>query len=233
MFTMVNMRSPQPVTDTRTRILDAAVRRFGSDGFAAPLRTVAADAGVSAAAIIKHFGSKEELHAACDAHVLEVIGTYKRAAMRSTDLGSTFLAQMALLDEFQPLIRYFVRSLLVGGDVARHLLAEMHSQALEWMRDGVAAGNLRPSRNEELRVKLTFSVSIGWMMQSVLTADVELGELDSQFWRRTFEELMLPALELYTEGLLTTRAMLDEYLLYMSDPPAAGAPDDDAGGERA
>ncbi|WP_324651227.1 TetR/AcrR family transcriptional regulator [Georgenia sp. H159] len=227
------MRSPQPVSDTRTRILDAAVGRFGRDGFAAPLRTVAADAGVSAAAIIKHFGSKEALHTACDEHVLEIIGHHKREAMQSSDLRATFLAQMAVLDEFQPLIRYFVRSLLTGGDVARHLLTEMRSQAMDWMRDGVAAGNLRPSRNEELRVKFTFSASIGWMVQSVLAAGVELGELDSTFWRRTFEEMMLPALEVYTEGLLSDRAMLDEYLLYVGDPPGSDAPDDDAVSEPA
>lgn len=227
------MRSPQRGTDTWTRILDAAIDRFGRDGFDASLRTVAADAGVSAAAIIKHFGTKEQLHSACDERVLEVVDVYKREAMQSADLRSTFLTQIALLDEFQPLMRYFVRSLLAGGDVARHLLTEMRSQAAQWMQDGVAAGNLKPSRDEELRVKYTFSASIGWLVQSVLDSGVELGELDSRFWRHTFQELMLPALEIYTEGLLTDRAMLDEYLLYVSDPPTADAPDDDAGGEGA
>ncbi len=226
------MRLPDGVPDTRTRILDAAVERFGRDGFAAPLRTVAADAGVSAAAIIKHFGSKEELHRACDERVLGIIGTYKSEAMRSEDLRGTFLAQMAVMDEFQGLIRYFVRSLLAGGAVARHLLDETRTQVLEWMRTGVGAGNLRPSRDEELRATFALSISVGWMVQAVLTAGKDVGELDSAFWHETFHAMMLPALEVYTEGLLTDRTLLDEYLRYLEDapPPAATPADDDEGG---
>ncbi len=30
---------------------------------------------------------------------------------------------------------------------------------------------------------------------------------------------VLPTLELFTEGLLTSRRMLDDYLLYVGDPP--------------
>ncbi len=227
------MRLPDGVPDTRSRILDAAVERFGRDGFDAPLRTVAADAGVSAAAIIKHFGSKEELHGACDDRVLGIIGDYKREAMRSENLGATFLAQMAVMDEFQGLIRYFVRSLLAGGTVARHLLEETRTRAREWMRDGVAAGNLRPSRDEELRVSFVLSVSVGWMVQAVLSSGRDLGELDSQFWHQTFHSMMLPALEMYTEGLLTDRSMLDQYVSYLSEPQAAAAPTGDDGARAA
>jgi AcrR family transcriptional regulator len=214
------MRSRNGGEDTRTRVLEAAVERFGQDGFGAPLRAIAADAGLSAPAIIKHFGSKDGLHRACDDHVLARVRAYKQEAMRSPDLGATFLAQMAVLDEVQPLVRYLVRSFLAGGEAARHLVEEMRTEALTWMRDGVEAGHLRPSRNEELRVKFAFSVSIGWMVQSVLSAGAEIGELGSQFWERTLKEMMLPALEVYTEGLLTDRALLDQYLLYMSDPPS-------------
>jgi len=39
---------------------------------------------------------------------------------------------------------------------------------------------------------------------------------------------ILPVLELFTEGLLTTRQMLDHYLNYVGDPPSADAPVDDA-----
>ncbi len=234
------MRLPEGVPNTRTRILDAALERFGRDGLGAPLRAIAADAGVSAAAIIKHFGSKEELHRACDERALDLIGAYKTEAMRSSDLRGTFLAQIAVMDEFQGLIRYFVRSLLAGGAVARHLLDETRSQALEWMRDGVRAGNLRPTRDEELRVTFTLSVSVGWMVQAVLTSGKDVGELDSAFWNDTFRAMMLPALEVYTEGLLTDRTLLDEYLGYLEGAPVSSTstststpddtPDDDERG---
>ncbi|GAB3048590.1 TetR family transcriptional regulator [Sediminivirga luteola] len=213
------MRSPQIASDTRTRILEAAVDRFGRDGFGASLRAIAADAGVSAAAVMKHFGSKESLHRECDAHVLAVISAYKTEAMKSADLGATLMTQMARMEEFQPLIRYTMRSFLAGGDVARNLLEDMRSRALTWMAEGVKAGHLKPSRNEELRVKLTFSISIGWMVQSVLAAEKDLGELDADFWARTFDEMLMPALELYAEGLFADRTLLEHYMLYRSDPP--------------
>src|SRR5512141_961059 len=49
-------------TDTRTSILDAAEQEFADRGFgAASLRQIIARAGVNAAAVHYHFGSKEEL----------------------------------------------------------------------------------------------------------------------------------------------------------------------------
>ena len=56
---------------TRARIRDAAVDLFARDGFAhVTVRRIATEAGVSPALVIHHFGSKEGLRAACDAHVL-------------------------------------------------------------------------------------------------------------------------------------------------------------------
>src|SRR5438128_288264 len=50
---------------TRTRILDAARRRFGSDGFErATIRAIAADAGVDPKLVMRYFGNKEGLFAA-------------------------------------------------------------------------------------------------------------------------------------------------------------------------
>ena len=37
------------------------------------------------------------------------------------------------------------------------------------------------------------------------------------------QDQILPTLELFTEGLLTSRRMLDDYLLYVGDPPEADA----------
>src|ERR1700757_2618675 len=56
----------------RDEIADAAVKCFAREGFGASLRTVAAEAGVSAALIVHHFGSKQGLIEACDARVLGV-----------------------------------------------------------------------------------------------------------------------------------------------------------------
>lgn len=56
----------------RARIRDAALRRFGADGFAAtPIRRIAADAKVSAGLLVHHFGSKQGLIEVCDAYAME------------------------------------------------------------------------------------------------------------------------------------------------------------------
>ncbi|WP_083751453.1 TetR/AcrR family transcriptional regulator [Saccharothrix sp. ALI-22-I] len=67
------MRSASDLT-ARVRIRDAALAGFGAEGVAGTsVRAVAADAGVSAALVLHHFGSKEGLRQACDEYVLEGI----------------------------------------------------------------------------------------------------------------------------------------------------------------
>ena len=68
----MNVRSDDDLT-ARARIRDAAVARFGRDGFGVGVRAIAADAGVSAALVIHHFGSKDGLRAECDAFVLDAV----------------------------------------------------------------------------------------------------------------------------------------------------------------
>src|SRR5690606_37917648 len=72
-YSLLNMSSASvDELAARARILQAAIRRFAADGMSAPLRAIAADAGVSAGLIIHHFGSADRLREACDEHVLAV-----------------------------------------------------------------------------------------------------------------------------------------------------------------
>lgn len=215
------MRSPDEQTDTREKILLAAIDCFGAEGFSASLRTIAAKAGVSAALIIKHFESKEGLRSACDDYVMGEIATAKSDAMRSKNLGGTFLSQMANFDDLQPLMHYWVRTFFDGGQVSLTLLTRLREQAKQWMSDGVAAGHIKPSRNEDLRIMFAFSASIGWLFQAILLSGKSLDELDGAFWMKTEEEMIQASLEVYTEGLLTTSTMLDEYMRYRGTAPSA------------
>jgi AcrR family transcriptional regulator len=57
---------------TRARIRDAAIVLFGRDGFpATSVRAIATAAAVSPALVLHHFGSKDELRAACDTYIVE------------------------------------------------------------------------------------------------------------------------------------------------------------------
>jgi AcrR family transcriptional regulator len=56
---------PRNAVQTRSDILSAARRRFGTEGYdRTTLRAVAADVGVDAALVIRYFGNKQELFAA-------------------------------------------------------------------------------------------------------------------------------------------------------------------------
>ena len=91
------MRSANDRT-TIARIRDTAIEQFGQHGFNVGLRAIGEAAGVSAALVIHHFGSKEGLRKACDDYIAEEIRSEKSASIQSTD-PATWFAQMAEIDK--------------------------------------------------------------------------------------------------------------------------------------
>ncbi|QJW35687.1 TetR/AcrR family transcriptional regulator [Cellulosimicrobium protaetiae] len=215
----------------RARIRDAAISRFARDGFGAPLRTIAADAGVSAALVVHHFGSKDGLRAACDEHVLEIVRTSKREVMTDVAGATPMSAWFARVDDYAPTIGYALRSLQAGGELARAFVDHLTADTAEYIRESVALGTARPSRDEEARARYLVLSSMGTLLLWLtLDSPEEPGDLSTST-RNYLDDIALPALELFTEGFLTDRRMLDEYLLYVGDPPrgpAAPAHADDA-----
>lgn len=217
-----------PASDgsTRGRILDVAMRRFARSGFGASVRSIASDAGVSPALVIHHFGSKDKLHAACDEYVLAWIRDVKRDSIGRA-AGGNLLQVLAAADQYAPLVGYVLRSLQAGGAVGRefteHMIADAEVYTAEAVRDGV----VRPSRDEAARVRYLVYSALGAMLLSVTLDPPQDAEDVTAAMRRFMDELYLPMLELFTEGFLTTRRMLDDYLLYVPDPPGgAQAPTD-------
>jgi AcrR family transcriptional regulator len=215
--------TPEDLT-TRARIRDAAVLRFGRDGFGTPLRTIAADAGVSAGLVIHHFGTKEKLREACDARVLDDIKRAKHESLTATT-SSRFLEYLSTAEQYAPIFAYVVRSLQHGGPLAKAFVDHMVEDAVEYVADGVAAGVIVPSRNERARARYLVLSSLGAGLLSITLDPPEDPEDLAGMMRDHFDAITLPSLEVFTEGLLTTRRMLDDYLAYVSDPPAA--PDED------
>src|SRR6516165_10542669 len=124
------MRSADDLT-AAARIRDAAIEQFGARGFGVGLRSIAAAAGVSAALVIHHFGSKDGLRKACDDYVAEEIRSSKSEAIQSND-PATWLAQMAEIESYAPLTAYLVRSLQTGGELAAMLWDRMIENAEEY-----------------------------------------------------------------------------------------------------
>jgi AcrR family transcriptional regulator len=191
------------------RIRDAAIEQFGGRGFDVGLRAIAEAAGVSAALVIHHFGSKEGLRRACDDYIAEEIRSGKSEAMRSTD-PATWFAQMAEIESYAPLMAYLVRSMQTGGDLAKALWQKMIDDAEAYLDDGVRTGLLKPSRDPRARAKYLSMTGGGGFL---LYLQLHENPTDLRAVLRDYaREMTLPALEIYTDGLMADSTMYDAFL---------------------
>lgn len=205
---MLNMRSVDDLTTT-ARLRDAAIEQFGQHGFSVGLRTIAQSAGVSAALVIHHFGSKEKLRAACDAYIAEQVRDAKSQSITSSDPASWF-AQLAEIESFAPLMAYLVRSLQSGGDLAKELWRTMIDNAEGYLDEGVRAGTVKPSRYPKARARFLAMVGGGTFL---LYLQLHENPTDLRAVLHDYaQEMVLPALEVYSHGLLADSTMYDAFL---------------------
>lgn len=191
------------------RIRDAAIEQFGQHGFDVGLRTIAEAAGVSAALVIHHFGSKDGLRKACDDFVAEEIRSGKSATLQSND-PATWFAAMAEIESYAPLMAYLVRSMQSGGELATMLWHKMIDNAEDYMEEGVRAGTIRPSRDPHARARYLALTGGGAFL---LYLQLHENPTDLRAVLRDYSrDMVLPALEVFTEGLMADRTMFDAFL---------------------
>ncbi|VBA57399.1 HTH-type transcriptional regulator BetI [Mycobacterium attenuatum] len=191
------------------RIRDAAIEQFGQHGFDVGLRAIAEAAGVSAALVIHHFDSKEGLRRACDDYVAEEIRSEKSTAMQSND-PATWLGQLAQVESYAPLMAYLVRSMQSGGELAMTLWQKMIHNTEGYLEEGVRAGTIKPSRDPQARAKYLAITGGGGFL---LYLQMHETPTDLRAVLRDYaRDMVLPALEVYTEGLLADRSMYEAFL---------------------
>jgi AcrR family transcriptional regulator len=202
------MRSADDLTAT-ARIRDAAIEQFGQHGFSVGLRTIAEAAGVSAALVIHHFGSKDGLRKACDDYVAEQVRDAKSESIRTTDPAAWF-AQMAEIESYAPMMAYLVRSLQSGNELAKEFWRQMIDNAEVYIEEGVRAGTIRPSRDPHARAMYLGMASGGGFLLYLQMHD---NPTDLRAVLRDYgDDMVLPALEVYTEGLMADSTMFDAFL---------------------
>lgn len=202
------MRSADDLT-AAARIRDAAIEQFGEHGFGVGLRSIAEAAGVSAALVIHHFGSKDGLRKACDDYVAEEIRSGKLEAMRSSD-PATWFAAMAEIEEYAPLMAYLVRTMQSRGELANTLWRKMIDDAEDYLDEGVRTGILKTSRDPGARAKYLAITGGGGFL---LYLQMHETPTDLRAVLRDYaRDMVLPALELYTDGLMADRTMYDAFL---------------------
>lgn len=205
----------------RARIRDAAIACFATEGFGAPVRTIAERAGVSPGLITHHFGSKDALRAACDAEVLERYHQLKTEAV--ADPAGYLLSHLAVPGPAATVLVYMLRAIHAGGATARAFLDRLVEHVRGVMADGVAAGLVRPSRDEEARDRYLTEQTMGGMLVHFLLAPDQSPDAFVASLHEQQRDTILPTLELYSESLLTDRSMLDEYVEHLRQPPAPRA----------
>jgi AcrR family transcriptional regulator len=116
----------------RARIRDAALRLFADRGIGgATIRDIAKAAGVSGGLVRHHFGSKDDLRAACDSYALDQLMHIKEAALEGP------MADAGFMSAAHPIVlltyRYFARSLVDGSPSAASMFDEMVELAEAWL----------------------------------------------------------------------------------------------------
>lgn len=211
-----------PVSDltARARIREAAIQVFAEEGFGAPFRAIASRAGVSPGLITHHFGSKAVLRSECDAEALHRYRALKSEGIE--DPRASLLAGLSTPGPSATLLVYMLRVIHAGGASSRTFLDSMIEDLRPVMARSVATGLVRPSRDEDARLRMLVNLGMGGMLVQFLTTPGVSPEEFLRSLRNGQGETILPLLELYTHGLLADHGLLDEYLQYLWEPPDAG-----------
>ncbi|MFC4950336.1 TetR/AcrR family transcriptional regulator [Pseudonocardia sp. GCM10023141] len=127
----------------RARIRDAAMAEFAERGLAGTtIRAVAERAGVSPALVQHHFGTKQRLREACDAHVVDYL---RREAATGIDDGLIddpgYIA--SIFRSAPPLLRYLARALVDGSPAAAGIFDDMVALTESYLADVPGAADAR------------------------------------------------------------------------------------------
>ena len=202
------MRSVDDLTAT-ARIRDAAIEQFGEHGFGAGVRAIAKAAGVSPGLVIHHFGSKDGLRKACDDYIAEAIRESKSESLQTHDPAAWFSA-IAEIEDFAPMMAYLVRSMQSGGELAKTLWRKMIDNAEQYMDEGVRAGTIKPSPDPKARAHYLAMTGGGGFLLYLQLHD---NPTDLRTVLHDYaQDMVLPALEVYSHGLLTDSTMYDAFL---------------------
>jgi AcrR family transcriptional regulator len=140
----------------RARIREAALRHFAEEGYqGATIRAIAGTAGVSPGLLRHHFGSKEELRAACDEYVFEILRRMNGQLL--DDLSSVAAAQSAA----KPLQRYIARALADGSATAAPLFDEMVTLTEQWLARADETRPDPPAVDRRIRAALVTAMAAG------------------------------------------------------------------------
>ncbi len=180
---------------------------FGRHGFrATTIRDIATEAGVSAALVVHHFGSKDGLREVINDHLADHIRADKFAAMTG-NLTQDEKEMRAYAQEWAPAMAYLSRALTENADVGRHLYDRLFADAIDYLRAGEESGLIQPTGSPEARAAALLNAGLG---QTLLQHHLQrvLGAADEV---EALMQITQPMLDLYTDGLFTDERIRDSW----------------------
>jgi AcrR family transcriptional regulator len=178
---MLHMRSAPDDRTARAAIRDEALRLFAERGpEAVSVRQIAAAAEVSPGLVIHHFGSKDGLREAVDAHVLAMFGAMLEE-LTTGDLydpgtaGSLAEAVVRYLPPDSPVPGYLRRLLLAGGEPGRELFRRLYEAGRAGLDAMAGAGLADRGADPAVRAAILMSNDLAVLLLREPLADV-LGE---------------------------------------------------------
>ena len=210
---MCSARKPVDDLTARARIRDSAIVYFGRHGFqSATVRAIAADAGVSPALVIHHFGSKDGLREACDSYTGDCIDDLTQHASTHLEAGD-LMELLARTPQLSPLVPYLIQTVTEGGAFANRMWNLLVQDTETYLRAAVDAGKVRPTADERARAEVLSTFKMGmYLLSRYLVpppAGGEPGDIDIAAISQKFT---VPALELFTHGMFTTSDYLDAFV---------------------
>ena len=175
---------------------------------AVTVRQIADAAGVSPGLVIHHFGAKDGLREAVDAHVLAMFGAML-TELTTSELyepgaaGSLGEAVMRHLPPGSPVPAYLRRLLLAGGDSGRELFRRLYQDSQSALEAMAQAGLAARGADPAVRAAILLSNDLAVLLLREHLADV-LGDdpLSAEGMARWGREL----LTIYAAGLLAAPA---------------------------
>jgi AcrR family transcriptional regulator len=204
---VLTMRSAGEDRTARAQIRDAALRLFASDGAdRVPLRRIAAEAGVSHALVVHHFGSKEGLRAVVDAHVIQIFdavladvtGASGQDVLTADGSESAVSAMLERLPADSPVPAYVRRLLLDGGEPAQALFERLFALSVGGLDTMVRRGSAAPGQDAAVRAAFLLANDLAvLLLRDQLTAALGVDPLSPEGLRRWSAEVFA----VYAEGL--------------------------------
>ncbi|MFL6111007.1 MAG: TetR/AcrR family transcriptional regulator [Catenulispora sp.] len=198
------------VTDDRTAravIRDEALRLFAAHGpDAVSVRQIAAAAGVSAALVVHHFGSKEALREVIDQHVLETFDAVlaEMTGEQAPDLydpaatGSLVEAVLRHLPPDSPMPAYLRRMLLTDSAAGKELFGRLFTVSQGMLAALSEAGLATPGADPAVRAAFLMANDLAvLLLRDRLTEALGVDPLSREGMARWAAEM----LAVYATGL--------------------------------